>query len=78
MPANLSELNRYIYLTRSFILYMDEVLISRSPAIDKWLAKAIREQLVAILRNLRDERRMVREIKSPEESSQPGQAQSCA
>lgn len=62
---NLAELDRYILLTRSYILYMDEVLMSRSPAIDKWLAKATRDQLIAILRNLRDERRAMRENKKP-------------
>lgn len=62
---NLAELDRYIHLTRSYILYMDEVLMSRSPSIDKWLAKATREQLIAILRNLRDERRLARENKKP-------------
>lgn len=53
---NLAELDRYIHLTRSYILYMDEVLMSRTPAIDSQLAKMIREQLIPVLRMLRAER----------------------
>lgn len=57
MQTNLSELDRYIHLTRSYILYMDEVLTSRSPAIDSQLAEIIREQLIPVLRLLRAEKR---------------------
>ncbi|MEB5973219.1 hypothetical protein ACWXWB_14835 [Pantoea dispersa] len=57
MSSNLSELNRYIHLTRSYILYMDEVLMSRAPAIDRELARVIRVQLIPVLRLLRDEQR---------------------
>jgi len=53
---NLAELDRYINLTRSYIIYMDEVLMSRTPAIDSQLAKMIREQLIPVLRMLRAER----------------------
>lgn len=55
--TNLTELDRYIHLTRSYILYMDEVLMSGAPAIDRELARMIRQQLIPVLRMLRDEKR---------------------
>jgi hypothetical protein len=58
MPTtNLSELDRYIHLTRSYILYMDEVLMGRAPSIDRELAGMIRKQLIPVLRGLRAEKR---------------------
>jgi hypothetical protein len=57
MTTNLSELDRYIHLTRSYILYMDEVLMSRSPAIDRELAGMIRGQLIQVIMALRLEKR---------------------